>query len=129
MDFVGLTLYERFGGEERLTLLVKTFYRIMSTDPLARDCFATHEGKDIAHSAEKLAMFLSGIMGGPQSYQEKYGHPRLRMRHMPFAIGDKEAEQWLYCMKKAMEEVKVPQEVQEEMAPYFAQVTGHLRNR
>jgi hemoglobin len=74
-------------------------------------------------------MFLSGILGGPPLYHEKIGHPRLRMRHFPFGIGEKESDQWLYCMLKAMDEAKIPKDVQDEMAPYFRQVTGHLRNR
>lgn len=129
MDSVGNTIFEKIGGEAGLKTLVDTFYHIMSTDPFAKDCFATHAGRDIAHSAEKLTMFLSGILGGPPLYHEKFGHPRLRMRHFPFTIGEKEASQWLYCMLKAMDEVKIDREIQEQMIPYFRQVTGHLRNR
>ncbi|MFL5785903.1 MAG: group II truncated hemoglobin [Bacteriovoracaceae bacterium] len=129
MNNVGPSLYERIGGEEKLTELVRTFYHIMSTDPMAKECFATHAGKDIAHSGEKLIMFLSGITGGPPLYHEKIGHPRLRMRHFPFQIGEKEATQWLYCMIKAMDEVKIDRDVQEEIIPYFRQVTTHLRNK
>ncbi len=129
MDSVGTSLYERLGGEEKLTELVKTFYHIMATDPFAKECFATHVGKDISDSAEKLTMFLTGIMGGPPLYHEKHGHPRLRMRHGPFAIGEKEAAQWLYCMLKAMDEVKIDRDIQEEIIPYFRQVTDFLRNR
>ncbi len=129
MDSVGTSLYDRLGGEEKLTELVKTFYHIMATDPAAKECFATHAGKDISGSAEKLTMFLSGITGGPPTYHEKHGHPRLRMRHSPFAIGEKEASQWLYCMLKAMDEVRIDRDIQDEMIPYFRQVTEFLRNR
>lgn len=129
MDSVGISLYERLGGEEKLKELIKTFYHIMATDPFAKDCFLTHEGRDINHSAEKLMMFLSGIMGGPPLYHEKIGHPRLRMRHSPFGIGEKESTQWLYCMLKAMDEVRIDRGLQEEMIPYFRQVTEMLRNR
>ncbi len=129
MDSVGTSVFDRIGGEEGLKKLVKTFYHIMSTDPLARECFATHAGKDIAHSAEKLSMFLSGIFGGPPTYHEQFGHPRLRMRHFPFGIGEKEAAQWLYCMVKAMEMERIPEDAREMMTGYFKQVTDHLRNR
>lgn len=129
MESVGTSLYERLGGEKQLTELVKTFYHIMATDPFAKECFATHTGKDIQDSAEKLTMFLTGIMGGPPLYHEKHGHPRLRMRHAPFSISEKEAAQWLYCMLKAMDEVKIDREIQEEIIPYFRQVTDFLRNR
>ncbi|MES2526931.1 MAG: group II truncated hemoglobin [Bdellovibrionota bacterium] len=129
MESVGTSVFDRIGGMEKLSELVKTFYHIMATDPMAKECFATHDGKDIAHSAEKLTMFLSGIMGGPPIYHETYGHPRLRMRHGPFAIGEKEAVQWLYCMLKAMDEVKIDRDIQEEIIPYFRHVTDFLRNR
>lgn len=129
MDSVGPSIYERMGGESRLRSLVEVFYRTMATDPMAKECFATHHGRDTHQSAEKLFMFLSGITGGPPLYHEKIGHPRLRMRHGTFSIGEKEADQWLYCMKKAMDEVKLDQQIQDEMAPYFRQVTDMLRNR
>jgi hemoglobin len=129
MDSVGTSLYDRIGGEEKLTDLVNTFYLIMATDPLAKDCFATHSGKEITESAAKLTMFLSGIMGGPPTYHEKHGHPRLRMRHSPFSIGENEAAQWLYCMLRALDEVKIDRDVQDEIIPYFRQVAEFLRNR
>lgn len=129
MESVGTSVYDRIGGEEGLRKLVDTFYLVMSTDPMAKECFATHAGRDIRDSAEKLFMFLSGIMGGPPIYHEKIGHPRLRMRHGPFAIGEKEASQWLYCILRAMDEVKIDREIQEQMIPYFRQVTDMLRNR
>ena len=129
MESVGTPVYDRLGGEIGLKSLVDTFYRIMATDPMAKECFATHEGRDTAYSAEKLYMFLSGIFGGPPIYHEKIGHPRLRMRHGPFAIGEKEASQWLYCMLRAMDEVKIDRDIQEEIIPYFRQVADMLRNR
>lgn len=129
MDSVGTSVYERMGGEASFKNLVAVFYRIMATDPVAKDCFATHHGRDITQSAEKLFMFLSGIMGGPPLYHEKIGHPRLRMRHGTFSIGENESDQWLYCMLKAMEEVKLDSNIQDEMIPYFRQVTDMLRNR
>src|SRR4051794_34961281 len=70
-------VYSRMGGIENINTIVDDFYEIMSTDPKASDCLATHSGRDIRISAEKLKFFLSGWTGGPPLYMKKYGHPRL----------------------------------------------------
>lgn len=129
MESDGISLFERIGGEVRLRSLVSRFYEIMSSDPEARECFLTHAGRDLSESAEKLSLFLTGILGGPPLYEERYGHPRLRMRHFPFAISDREADQWLYCMTRALAVEGIPEEIQKDLLPYFRQVTLHLRNR
>jgi hemoglobin len=115
-------MYKRIGGMKGIDRIVDDFYYIMATDPLASECFKTHEGKDIKESGEKLKAFLSGWTGGPQLYLEKYGHPRLRMRHFPFQIGSKEGEQWLYCMKRALEKSSVKSEAQSELMTAFTQI-------
>jgi len=119
-------MYDSVGGQEVIDQLVDDFYQIMATDPVAKDCFATHAGRDISESAHKLKYFLSGWLGGPQLYLEKFGHPRLRMRHNPFPIGVKEAEQWLYCMKKALAKSVIKPEIQEQMYGAFVQVATML---
>lgn len=119
-------MYEKIGGLEVIDKLVNDFYEIMSTDPVAEDCFATHSGRDIRDSAEKLKYFLSGWTGGPQLYLEKHGHPRLRMRHFPFKIGPKEADQWLYCMRKALAKSTIDPGMQEQLMTAFSQVTEML---
>lgn len=119
-------MYEKLGGFEVIDKLVDDFYEIMSTDPVAEDCFATHSGRDIRESAEKLKAFLSGWTGGPQLYLEKYGHPRLRMRHFPFKIGPKEGDQWLYCMRKALAKSPIDPGIQEQLLSSFQQVTDML---
>lgn len=119
-------MYEKIGGLEVIDKLVNDFYEIMSTDPVAEDCFATHSGRDIRDSAEKLKYFLSGWTGGPQLYLEKHGHPRLRMRHFPFKIGPKEADQWLYCMRKALAKSTIDPGMQEQLMAAFSQVTEML---
>ena len=119
-------MYEKIGGLEVIDKLVNDFYEIMSTDPVAEDCFATHSGRDIRDSAEKLKFFLSGWTGGPQLYLEKHGHPRLRMRHFPFKIGPKEADQWLYCMRKALAKSPIEPGMQEQLMVAFEQVTTML---
>ncbi|WP_345306192.1 group II truncated hemoglobin [Candidatus Villigracilis saccharophilus] len=97
------SLYDLIGGETGLRTLVDRFYDLMDTSPEARDIRALH-AKSLNQSREKLFMFLSGWSGGPSLYIEKYGHPRLRQRHMPFSIGDVERDQWLWCMNKALDE-------------------------
>jgi hemoglobin len=119
-------MYEKIGGFEVIDKLVNDFYEIMSTDPVAEDCMATHSGRDIRDSAEKLKFFLSGWTGGPQLYLEKHGHPRLRMRHFPFKIGPKEADQWLYCMRKALLKSPIDPGIQEQLLNAFLQVTTML---
>ena len=119
-------MYEALGGFPVIDRLVDDFYQIMSTDKVAKDCFATHAGLDLRESAEKLKAFLSGWTGGPQLYLERYGHPRLRMRHFPFKIGAKEGDQWLYCMGLALARSPIDPGVQEELLVSFAQVTSML---
>ena len=108
--------------------LVDDFYQIMSTDPAAKECFATHAGRDMHETAVKLKYFLSGWLGGSPLYMETYGHPRLRMRHNPFPIGVKEAEQWMYCMRGAMGRSTIPFDCQTEMMTAFGQVAQMLIN-
>ena len=85
------TFYELLGGEksgiENIRLLVETFYDIMDSDTKVTELRAIHHA-DLTEAREKLFMFLTGWTGGPQLYIERYGHPRLRARHMPFAIGE-----------------------------------------
>ena len=119
-------MFESLGGQEVIDKLVDDFYDIMATDPIAKDCLATHQNKDLSESAHKLKYFLSGWLGGPQLYLEKFGHPRLRMRHNPFPIGVKEAEQWLYCMKKALEKSSMTLELQQQIYAAFIQVAQML---
>jgi hemoglobin len=126
LPFREKTVYEKIGGLPVIDKLVDDFYQIMSTDPLAVECFATHAGREIRESAEKLKAFLSGWTGGPQLYLEKYGHPKLRMRHFPFKFGIKEGEQWLYCMKKALSISPIPSHLQEEMMNAFQGIVNML---
>ncbi len=119
-------MYEAVGGQAVIDKLVDDFYFIMATDPLAADCLRTHEGKDLSESAHKLKFFLSGWLGGPQLYLENFGHPRLRMRHSPFPIGQTEAEQWLYCMKKALSQSSIAPDVEAQVFGAFVQVATML---
>lgn len=98
------TPYQRLGGERALRELVRRFYALMDTLPEAYGIRKLHPA-DLRSSEDKLFMFLSGWLGGPNLFVEKFGHPRLRARHLPFAIGESERDQWLLCMRQAMDEL------------------------
>jgi len=109
------SLYDLLGGEPEATNqireIVEAFYDVMEKDEKAKTIRLMHPD-DLTSSREKLFMFLCGWTGGPQLYIERYGHPFLRRRHLPFKIGEEERDQWIYCMTKGMlnlkmEEVKI----------------------
>ena len=122
------TLYEQIGGEPGLRALVTRFYDLMETSPEAAQIRAIHP-KSLRQSREKFFMFLSGWTGGPQLYQEKYGHPALRMRHSLFSIGTLERNQWIWCMHKALDESLIDPKVVEYLKTRFAEVADFLKNR
>jgi hemoglobin len=80
-------------------------------------------------STDKLYMFLSGWMGGPQLYVERFGHPMLRARHLPYAIGEAERDQWMACMGRAMEDCGVPELLRLQLMGAFAQTADWMRNK
>lgn len=122
------SLYEMLGGETGLHVLVDRFYDIMDSSPEAAKIRGFH-AKSLKQSREKLFMFLSGWSGGPQLYVERYGHPRLRMRHFPFSIGTVERDQWLWCMYKALDESPLEPRVVEFLKVRFAEVADFMRNQ
>lgn len=122
------SLYEMMGGEKGLRSLVDRFYDLMDSSPEAEKIRAFH-AQSLKQSREKLFMFLSGWSGGPQLYVEKFGHPRLRMRHMPFAIGSVERDQWLWCMNRALDESQLDPRVVEDLKNHFAQAADFMRNQ
>lgn len=128
MDEFSKPLYEMIGGETGLKSLVNRFYDIMISAPEARELRALH-AKSLKRSREKLFLFLSGWSGGPQLYVEKFGHPRLRQRHMPFSIGMKERDQWLWCMNKALDEGHFDPRVVDYLKTRFSEVADFMRNR
>ena len=125
------TFFELLGGEqggtENIRHLVETFYDIMSTDPEATPILALHPA-DLSSSREKLFMFLTGWTGGPQLYTQRYGHPRLRQRHMPFKIGEAERDQWMFCMIKAMQQLKIEESLMQKLAQQLYGVADFMRN-
>ena len=122
------SLYEMLGGETGLRALVNRFYDLMDVSPEAQKIRSFH-AKSLDRSREKLFMFLSGSSGGPQLYIERFGHPRLRMRHMPFSIGTVERDQWLWCMNKALDESGLDPRVVAYLKSHFAETADFMRNR
>jgi hemoglobin len=100
----------------------------MDSSPEAKIIRAYH-AKSLSQSREKLFMFLSGWSGGPSLYIEKYGHPRLRQRHMPFSIGERERDQWLWCMNKALDESDLQPTVKDHLKTRFTKVADFMRNK
>lgn len=122
------THYEKIGGEETIRRLVDRFYDLMDEDP---DYYAIRKlhPQDLQGARDKLFMFLSGWTGGPQLYMEKFGHPRLRQRHMPFEIGEAERDQWMGCMMRAMDDVGVDDKLRQELTAAFWKTADFMRNK
>jgi hemoglobin len=120
--------FERIGGDEGLQLLVKLFYDNMDDLPEAKIIRNLH-AKDLRSSREKLFMFLSGWMGGPDRYIAAFGHPRLRARHLPFPIGTEERDQWLMCMRKALDQMDIDTMFREQLMSSFTQTANHMMNK
>jgi hemoglobin len=121
------TAFALIGGEPAIHSLVERFYDLMDLEPGYAALRAAH-GPDLASAREKLNWFLCGWMGGPQHYQERFGHPRLRMRHMPFKIDILERDQWLACMSQAMGEVAVHEGLRTRLQESFFQTADWMRN-
>ena len=121
------TPFAWIGGEEKVKALVKRFYDLMDLEPQYAALRAAH-GSDLSRAREKLFWFLCGWLGGPQHYTDRFGHPRLRMRHMPFAIGILERDQWLACMDQAMQEVGVDDKLRTRLRESFFQTADWMRN-
>jgi hemoglobin len=121
------TPYEWIGGEEKVKALVERFYDLMDLEPAYADLRAVH-GSDLSKARQHLFWFLCGWLGGPQHYTDRFGHPRLRMRHMPFTIGLKERDQWLACMDQAMAETGVDEALRSQLKSSFFQTADWMRN-
>lgn len=122
------SIYNILGGEKKLKAIVSEFYHVMDKDPKAHECRALH-ANDLQEAEEKLFFFLSGWLGGPSLYEKKFGHPRLRMRHFPFAIGAKERDQWLYCMEESLKKNQVKPELQQKLMEALSGLAERVRNQ
>ena len=116
------------GGEPAIRTLVDRFYDLMDLEPGYAALRRSH-GATLADARDKLFWFLCGWMGGPQHYVERFGHPRLKARHMPFKIGILERDQWLACMDQAMGEVQVDADLRARLRESFFQTADWMRNQ
>ena len=122
------TPFDWIGGEPGVHALVERFYDLMDLEPGYAAVRATH-GSTLQDARQKLHWFLCGWLGGPDHYVERFGHPRLRMRHLPFSIGIRERDEWLACMDQAMRETGVDEALRARLNHSFFQTADWMRNR
>ena len=122
------TPYALLHGDAGVRRLVDRFYDLMDAVPEYHGIRKLHP-QDLAGSREKLYLFLSGWLGGPPLYVEKYGHPMLRARHLPFAIGTAERDAWLACMLQAMEDVGIEESLRGALLKALFGTADWMRNR
>lgn len=123
-----VTPFEWIGGEANVQAMVTRFYDLMDLEPAYAALRAAH-GDNLDNARERLFYFLCGWLGGPSYYTDRFGHPMLRARHLPFAIGIQERDEWVACMSQAMAETNVPPELRERLTQSFFQTADHMRNR
>ncbi len=122
------TPFERLGGEAGVRALVDRFYDLMALEPQFAELLALHP-QDLSGSRDKLFWFLCGWLGGPDLYIQRFGHPMLRARHMPYAIGLRERDQWMACMMLAMQDNGVDEGLAQRLAEAFFGTADWMRNR
>ena len=120
--------FDLIGGEQVIRALIDRFYDLMDLEPAYKELRAVH-GYTLDDARDKLFWFLCGWMGGPQHYIERFGHPRLRARHLPFKIGILERDQWLACMDQAMGDVQVNADLRVRLRESFFQTADWMRNQ
>jgi hemoglobin len=120
--------FDMMGGAEGIRRLVDRFYDLMDSAPEAAHVRALHAAS-LKASREKLYLFLTGWTGGPQLYVERYGHPQLRARHLPFPIASRERDEWLWCMDRALDEQPMPDDLRAYLRQRFHSLADHMRNR
>ena len=121
-----LTLYDEAGGMPFFEGLVGHFYDGVAADPVLRPLYPE---PDLDGARHRLTLFLAQYWGGPRTYDEERGHPRLRMRHAPFAIGPAQRDRWLVHMRAAIAQLAPPQDVADELERYIAMAAEAMRNR
>jgi hemoglobin len=123
---ISTSLYDRAGGMPFFERLVGRFYGSVATDPILRPLYPE---PDLAPAQRRLTLFLAQYWGGPRTYDEERGHPRLRMRHAPFAIDAAARDRWLSLMRAALAEAAPPPDVAAELDAYLAMAAEAMRNR
>ena len=124
----GPTPFERIGGDAAVRALVDRFYDLMDLEPAYAGIRVLHPAT-LEGSRDKLHWFLCGWLGGPNLYIERFGHPRLRARHLPYAIGMAERDQWMACMMQAMGEQGVDETLAQRLAEAFFGAADWMRNK
>ena len=124
LDIAG-NFYERVGGKETFRKLVAKFYDGVAEDEVLRPMYPE---EDLGPAAERLQLFLEQYWGGPTTYQEQRGHPRLKMRHMPFKINPLARERWLFHMRAAVESIELPQLLEAELWAYLDRAATAMLN-
>ncbi|MFA6163895.1 MAG: group II truncated hemoglobin [Methylobacter sp.] len=127
-EIIQKTPYELIGGEAAIQGLVDRFYFFMDTFPEADGIRKMHTAS-LSGARSKLFKFLSGWLGGPDLFVQEYGHPRLRQRHFPFAIGAAERDQWMLCMNKALDEMPMDANFRENLRQSLQQLATHMINQ
>jgi hemoglobin len=122
---VPASFYDQVGGHETFDGIVTRFYAIVATDPVLRPLYPE---QDLSGARERLRMFLEQYWGGPHTYSELRGHPRLRMRHAPFRIGLSEHDAWLSAMDRALDGADLSTEQRETLWSYLVMAAGSLVN-
>jgi hemoglobin len=122
---VSADFYQRVGGEQTFRTLVQRFYAGVATDPLLRPLYPE---QDLGPATERLTLFLIQYWGGPNTYSATRGHPRLRMRHVPFTIGSAERDAWLRHMAEALQSLELEPELADELWGYLTMAAESLRN-
>jgi hemoglobin len=125
-DTTETSFYEAVGGEETFRRLVSRFYQEVAADPVLRPVYPS---KDLTPAEEHLRMFLIQYWGGPGTYSEQRGHPRLRMRHAHFAIGEAERDAWLRHMRTAMDELELAPALDAQLWDYLVMAAHSLVNQ
>jgi hemoglobin len=120
------SVYERVGGMPFFERLVARFYEGVASDPALR---ALYPEEDLGPAAHRLTLFLAQYWGGPRTYEEQRGHPRLRMRHVPFAIDADQRDRWMRHMRSAVASLAPPDDVAVELDRYFVMAAESMRNR
>ena len=116
------------GGDAGIRRLVDRFYDLMDSAPEAATVRRLHAAS-LKASREKLYLYLSMWTGGPQTYVERNGHPRLRMRHLPFTISSRERDEWLWCMDRALDEQEMPNALRDDLRTKLHGLADHMRNQ
>ena len=120
-----MSFYDEIGGAKTFRRLIDGFDSRVATDPVLRPLYPD---EDFAEAPERLRMFLEQYWGGPKSYGEIRGHPRLRQRHAPFAIGERERDQWLKLMRESLDELQLPAEQDAELWDYLTMAAHSMVN-